>query len=1667
MSGPGSIEEVRGLFQDLLAFSESQITNVERLALQLEARIEDFRNLLDKPAKNEKSRQAVNSGTIRIDDEEFQINEDFKQGVIQLADGLDLDELEAARLFFAVQNDPDAPDRSPVESSVIRFHERRQYLLDCLRMILKKSADLDSEQNDAEFFRKLSTSIMDHKHDNSQGRFVQKCQNTMASIRAWLQSIVERLQNASLLGQTQQDFAEVMEFQKVSLLKQHESLGAILSYAITISETKPEDFHSFLGTAKAFNKYDDLTVHCLPALLAFIARFGHPEGGEDFGVAKSFHEIIVKRPEDSQWTLQYFHSATVVWWLSEYSAWFIDAADHPEIAALDFDAESEARTEAFFNALANGAFDFILSISFEIKRADWIDPVRTSLRRWLLQDKNKVPEMIKDPVPFAESFQVLAMERFEIFVDRFITNMPSLLRRLRADEDEQRSLSLDKQKSRSYDIEPHRHNLDLEKFIVAISYIFEGRVDAAESFWEDSENTLFGFLQWISRRMTTPRACAVSELVLSISEGEECALAAHKFLLEEGSTFGAKSRSINSLNWEQIFHETQYFISKIRDGPIPNQLPVQRKARGHVEEESLEPETDKMLESYLRLVSRLCQHSPDARVWVLNHPTYRIIELLFSLAGTSIPGALRACAFETLAALLTHKTKEIGDMIWVALDQWISGTPVQSTAITKTPNTAGPPLWKAEAVFESLAIGFEQPTAFVVLLQALIAPYRAEDDLNDALPFPENLGTSHRSSGVTPYVDFALGQIFANKTAEIQNPVQLRILRLTCLEFILTCLSTFNEDLVIFANRSNIAVDSAMRTTSLLTYARLHPLGRVMEWLFNDRVQDALFATAHQDQAEISNASTDSPLVMGLVRSIEVMNLIFKLQATYLDILRPIIKADPSGRQNPVANATLASFEDAILNNLQLAVDLGHYCGSGHQDLALASIALLEKISTSRKLIASSALRGSRDDRNKIIGVLNMNGESDRIAQVLNNSMQLDFREIGYGPSSLGYALKRGILQFLNKAISALPNRPTVAHLLLGFECKGHSIEIDSGGLFARNLSLFHTIVQLVADYPDGEDGNFISWMLDIKQAAFELLQKLWKSPLSSIYTMTELRTIDFLFDRIIKQPLMKSATLFDGRMISDPEFLLTSSAHCFGLILRQRATFLDYVATEIRVESVERSPTLMKRILLSLLGETSTSDGGTIPNPSVLDLFDFMEMEIPDALLPPALQFFGEIDFTVCIEPQQAGLRLYNMTCVEELVALRSNELQKAGLLGTSEKEMAIRAEASHLLAYLIADNQQRSLIVFRLQTLKSWLHLLAIVVENCDFDLEMKTAFILHTLQLILPKLERYSVENVTEALELAHLCKTLLFNLNFGESTLGKGRAGDMANDRLFQLFRISLRGIHSPVSTLELREVLYSLCYRYLTSMSDVASTSPILRRHSIQTIKASGEHLIDVVCDDADSADGSSRVSALLLLEALVSLGQVEKSDYIIESFTRLNFISLMVEDIKHMPSELGETNAQQIPLLLFYYSTKLALLQRIAQTRTGSSCILNAGLFQAVRESGLFAVDPDLGINMGDYGALKNYYDLLLAVLRIINTAVLSRAQHQQTIEQARKFILQNRHSMVAVFKRHANIGGVRKDKSGDLEELVENYVLLISMTGFLEFEDQATLQRSVSQAFT
>jgi nuclear pore complex protein Nup205 len=72
--------------------------------------------------------------------------------------------------------------------------------------------------------------------------------------------------------------------------------------------------------------------------------------------------------------------------------------------------------------------------------------------------------------------------------------------------------------------------------------------------------------------------------------------------------------------------------------------------------------------------------------------------------------------------------------------------------------------------------------------------------------------------------------------------------------------------------------------------------------------------------------------------------------------------------------------------------------------------------------------------------------------------------------------------------------------------------------------------------------------------------------------------------------------------------------------------------------------------------------------------------------------------------------------------------------------------------------------------------------------------------------------------------------------------------------------------------------------------------------------------------------------------------------------------------------------------------------------------------------------------------------------MRVICTVILSRGpQNEQTLEQGRRFLADNRLSTLAVLKKSAGLGIGADGSTKSIDELADSYMLLMSVTGFLD----------------
>jgi nuclear pore complex protein Nup205 len=1649
MAGEDSLRRLQILQRDLAAFTENRLPNVERLAVQLDASADDLKRLLARNKKNEQSRAVLAPNTnpqpttIKIDNVEYRIQEQFRQDALLVADELDLDEMEAAKLCIeAPPVDLSIADTTQALRALLRFHDRRQTLLDCLRMILHLSLELDHNDemlhdtagidlNDiiderSAAFKVVAREIIQGGDSGGQAEcsaFWRKCIDGLTDIESYIKKVVEHKQKVIMTGQSLEgDIGDALQAQRLSLTYQHECLSTILAHLVEGSYVQAEDYRVFLNKAAATETDIDIAFHYIPIIVCGAKTFAtNPSMTIENG--RDLHALFATGPAQLQWKLPNFKSAATVLWLAEYNARFSTTSIDQSQSEADRKKGEEARAALFFDALKERAFHFLLSAASFFRPIVWYEPSRAGITDFLVDLAPAIPAVAIPPdVPRAsEAFATTALREIQAFTGAFVENMPDTLRRLRTEEDEKRRNHLSQPLNG-----PVQFDMDLERFIVIMACAFHDDVDATQEFWADKESSLYGFLRWVSQRLPTPRVAAFCQLLRSIACDDASANNAHRFLLDDIGMASAKLGKAYAVSWKQIFNELELYASTLRNQPALPHLPGGQNG-GSTDNDLTEPETGIMLDAYLGLAAHICRTSPEARNWLLKDQPFHLGKTMIELIKTDVNARIKACCLDMLSALLTDKVLEVRNGVWVLIDSWVSGAEVDAS-VTRP---KGRPKFSAKQYLEIFAENAEAGAAFVGLLNALVAPVGSTEITLDMLPFPEHLGAPNRHPGIDTYVDFVMHSVFAQKVMRLYaagEEVMIDLLRFACLEFAHTCLASFNENLVLLANFSDVGIETAMETKSLVTYARLHPFARVMEWLFDKAVLQSLFLTIQRSNDRLDDAHPGSPLVQSTIRAIQLLNIAWDLQPTYFNVVRRTIATQASRRQ-PASISTLSSVDEIFLSQLSAVADVAKYTTSQHTGLSLESISLMHKIGSSRKLSQTVDAGVERMHRgNRIIGALTH----------LSTALTLELRpvfaveqwdlESDRIPSKLVKA--KALLDLLNSSIDSAGGRPSLAHSLLGFNCYERFLDILPNGAFASGASLFHAIAICAANDPIAINNSNTSWLLGIKRGCLSIVLKLLLSTLTTHIVQPELRAMEFQAALSRNQCPASEIPLWDQKQLHDPNVLLDSSATAIVDFMHIRELYFELCASDLRNASDQGSFSVQERVMGSLLGTIKLPTGEQVATVSVFDLVDFFELETTTAS-DVNCTLLADVDMSVCTKEISETISAYDVRMAEELLLFRKRELLDKGAIADMQQ---IDDEIRAILASLTSQNNWSAIQTARLDALEAWTDLMSLVVSKGGLKPSDIVAFSLQGLLIVLPKLEKSLTENLDAAALMAKV--TLTLTQVIGPASLSSSQqTANVTAERLLATYRVALKALTDSSTDLTLRDCCYRICCAVLAAQSAEsasAKASPALgSRQLLKLTQNCGERLMTVITEDAFSGRGITRVSALLFLDSLVSLFQVGKaSASMLRGLSKLNFVPVLLDSsIGAIVSAFrGEAETQTS---LAYFHTAFAFLLKICHGVEGIQLVIHSGFFETIDESRLFASDVD-------DETVPALYTIMAAVLRVVTAIVVGKGA-----QPALTFLNTYRRAAISIFKSAS-----KGEQS--VVEVSEEYSKLFLFAGFL-----------------
>ncbi|KAK1044087.1 hypothetical protein LTR33_015342, partial [Friedmanniomyces endolithicus] len=437
-----------------------------------------------------------------------------------------------------------------------------------------------------------------------------------------------------------------------------------------------------------------------------------------------------------------------------------------------------------------------------------------------------------------------------------------------------------------------------------------------------------------------------------------------------------------------------------------------------------------------------------------------------------------------------------------------------------------------------------------------------------------------------------------------------------------------------------------------------------------------------------------------------------------------------------------------------------------------------------------------------------------------------------------------------------------------------------------------------------------------------------------------------------------------------------------------------------------------------TLQGAIRLPTGEQEPTTSIVELFDFLDLETAPALeVTPRL--LAGVDLSVCLKADPEITAAYDLSLAEKLLVLRKQEISSMGQLKEVSDEQQLDDEIQATLASLLSHNNFRAVQTARVTALEAWTEVFSLMITSGGLETAEQTMLALQGLQTILGKFEKSLSDDLDAAALLGKLTLALVRS-----ATPAMRRAGQQttstAHERLLSAFRVSLKAITESSTGLGLRDVCYRTCIAVTAAMplklaGGTPSPSPFARQ-LLQLVHHAGDRLLVVSTEDAFSGRGSTRVSAVLFLDTIMALSQAAAvNTTMLKSLSKLNFVPVLIDTSIGSVASSFQSQNDELRTILAYFHTALSLLLRICSTADGTQLVLNSGFFSAITDSRLFSTDPDIGLDIDNAHALREFYKLLSAILRVVTATVVARgAGNAATVQQAKAFLQQNRFSIMA-----------------------------------------------------
>ncbi|ODQ82158.1 hypothetical protein BABINDRAFT_46440 [Babjeviella inositovora NRRL Y-12698] len=1560
-------------------------------------------------------------------------------------------------LLYASQ---ESQGTSFLDSGRLAFYDRRMYILYLTSYLVNNPAHVE-----AAFTAPLLDTVL----------------ASMATIEAELADVKQKIAKHVLLAKngiplTAADYDTVfmrnVQFRRLTLYKQHQILGEIL-YGLFSQSPTLKQFNQVLAHTATYQPNDAFLMHHLPALLGYISQLVDEAAVVALFAQFSAAKDLQQRPFEAFIVMAFFvHALNLA---------HTRPALQPKLKYNDVIASTLA-------AIGAGAMEQFMCVAAEMS----VEPPHEAFYDFRSLLEQHIPRLVPVQVLDADAAaptQYLARAAHDLFspqflflvlpllhdvVYKFVKNCAPVLVYLKnSEEDTLLSKDDEDEETDVVDLDELSERADLERFYLAVHYLYASRPELSAAFWKSSapptasdttfmddttmgnisvipadSTELFGFLEWAAKATTSPLITATFCLMVAALASGSCENAELAYRL-------LSSAAPDAITLTSILGSLKYYRKAL--------LPEAHDADPVLGEDSLV-----FIAGFLRVLKHIGAHA-----------TTGVKNDLFKKFGPVLGQFLRLLSplhggiFEVLLAISSDDL-EVRYDLWRLVDEWVfEHIPEEKDAPFRAPEKARN-LARAPKLFRARLTARADVVGFVELLVSLFAPRATIPTEKLRLSFPYDLGAGYRAPGVWPYIEFLLSDVFVTENDALQGSVlAMAVASLGDVDF---------KFLLDSAPAALLMVTGLEFPPTFKAFLQAHPAFSILNFVFSEKVYGALFKLL---SVGVDGLDAGVRAVATVHDALRLVMGVVELQEVYVDIALPVLKDDvdrtvylPSTR---VGTHGLKCFEEALLFHLPVVAHVALYVGAPYVDVATVALDILARAAASAPFVADG-LPGGR-----MLTCLSSIDESTRIRFGFISQLESPV------DSAENYVLKLRLLRFLANNLMA---SASLAHFLLGFTIKTPSILTlgapDEQGTIRSDGSVLKSVIQLVVQALGPVTATNVDYApVRLAALGLELLVRLCKDRLTATLVMDYLREADMLYmllklDVKLDRATQWNAQTFDADLASD--FAAASPGP--GALLSFigcRNNILAYVTMELY--ELSRRGALSR--LLAFVTDLVEAKGFLRGAPKVLNFLDVLEFGF-DELDTAAARELGA-RYNVAYLLSQVTLRdtcgprgIFDVAVLENVCTLQM-KTTVAPAARTAFRTDLMRAGtqlSDFLTGHLVAADLTR----LQLTALHRWVQLVQVLVTD-GMTTSARLNFILEVFQYILPKINDYYEVNVAFSEELVSLSVYLydIYERDRAVLTAEVGAGTNQANvalsaARMFPLFKTCVAGIVCAQSSPALRSDLYVLANKYLKSVAGSADVVHDLRH----TVKACAPKLIGVVCNDSICGEGAPRITSLLLMDSLCHLASHGKLNFVLMDMMKNNYLALLVRSIARTDDLItlcraprGDklsgapavgVSADTLLYELTAFKTTLYFLIRVAASKQGAQQLVQCELFKTIRRAAFLRVDPDLGVDLvfdeSKHGvsvkfsldkplAVANgisYFELLVPIFQLVSAVLLSMGSaNQPVIQQVRELMVHFDKLTVGVLKRDAllELGGHEEESvsSMGLQEMVKLLVLLATLT--------------------